>query len=232
MQELAFEVVSFWDHLEASGENNKEDNMKKIVIAVSTILMATSSAFGMSPERGSDRGRDRLVSQTEVIRLGGKEYNGESVIGLIKALRRNGVNMQGKAIKSVTVLAKSREGRGKARLVVNRERSSSVRVKIDTRAGQRGSQRLFRERGGMNSVSLRSSARVDRQLERGVRQAQLVLNGNIKASQIRVELVSRVRSRRPAPKKPRKRSDKEIIGGLIGGIIGDLIEDEIGRGRP
>jgi len=213
--------------------------MKKIVIAVSTVLMATSSAFGMRSERGSDRdrGRDRLVSQTEVVRLRGEVFRGENTIGIKKALKRQGVNMEGKAVKSVTVVAKSRHGRGQVRLLVNRERSASATVGVDRRAdrrdGRRSLRRLFNERGGMNRITLDSPIRARRQLRNGTGRIQVRLNGNIKVARIRVELVSKAKRRnKPTPKKPKKKTDKEIIRDLIGGLIGKVIEEEIGRGRP
>lgn len=211
--------------------------MKKTIIAVTTVLMATSSAFGMGSERGSDRDRGRLVSQTEVIRLRGEVFQGENTIRIRRALRDQGVSMEGKAVKSVTVMAKSRQGRGRVRLLVNRESSAPARIAVDTRADRRDERRalrrLFNERGGMNRVTLESPIRARRQLRDGTRRVQLVLSGNIKVARIRVELVSKEEEiRKPVPKKPRERSDAEIIRDLIGGIIGGIIEEEIGRGRP
>lgn len=216
------------------GETTKmKTKMKKLILAAGAILMATSSAWGARANRGGEE-RTRLVTETVTIRLGGQEFRQDSVIRIKQALRQQGVDLNGKAIKSITVLAKSRQGRGTARLVVDRERSASVRVDVDTRADRRtdrrGLRRLFDQNGGMNRVSLESPIRVQRQLRSGIGSAQVELTGNIKVARIKVELVSEERSRQ----KPRERSDEEVVIDIIGGIIGGIIENERDkkRGRP
>lgn len=207
--------------------------MKKLVLAASAILMATSSAWGARSDRGSDR--TRLVSQTEVIRLGGTEYQQESIIRIRQALKRQGVSMEGKAIKSVTVVAKSRQGRGMARLLVGRDQSSPKTVGVDTRADRRSDRRslrrLFEQKGGMNRLTLSSPVSVQRQLRQGTGAVRVQLNGNIKVARIKVELVSKA----GPGKRLRKRSDEEIVIDIIGEIIGGIVENERDkkrRGRP
>lgn len=142
------------------------------------------------PEKPRKR---RLVTKVYSIPVTrGEVLRGESVIKIRQALRRQGVNLEGKAIKSVSMRAKSKHGRAKVSLQVGRFDSREKRIDGNRRAFER------RGRRTMHSVSLAAPLSVREQLARGGTQGRVRLNlrGNIKMGRVEVEVVSRKRRRR------------------------------------
>lgn len=134
--------------------------------------------------------RRRLVVETYSIPVDRNEVlSGESVIKIRKALKEQGVDLNKKAIRSVSVRAKSKHGRGKVSLQVGRFDTEEQRID--------GNRRAFRRRGPrtMHNLALQAPLSVREQLSRGgVRgPIRLHLRGNIKVGKVMVEVVRKRR---------------------------------------
>lgn len=189
-------------------------SMKKIVLLISVMVMSVSS-FGASgqaqlqglgslndlidliddfndfkdiiEERRGERRRRLIVERYSIPVRRGEILREDSVIPIRRALRAQGVRLDGKAIRSVTLRAKSRHGRGRVALQVGR--FDSRRKRID------GDRRLFRRRGSrtFHTIHLEAPLSVKEQLARGGVRGRVRLNirGNVKVRSVEVEVVRR-----------------------------------------
>lgn len=188
--------------------------MKKIVLLISVMAMSLSSVGASAKSqvqdlsdlidligsvkdavdnvkgRRPDRNRKRLVVEKYSIPVRrGEVLRGDSVIAIRRALRDQGVRLKGKAIKSVTVKAKSKHGRGNVALQVGRFDSRRRTIDGDRRSFNRRGPRTF------DTVVLRAPLSVREQLARGGAKGAIRLNirGNVKVRSVEVEVVRRRR---------------------------------------
>ncbi|MGH1468988.1 MAG: hypothetical protein ACRBBP_08940 [Bdellovibrionales bacterium] len=134
--------------------------------------------------------RRKLVVETYSIPVNRREVlRGESVIQIRKALKEQGVNLEGKAIRSVGLRAKSRHGRGKVSLQVGRFDTEEKRIEGRPRAFDRKGPRT------MHNLALKAPVTVREQLSRGGVKGPIRLNlrGNIKVGKVMVEVVRKRR---------------------------------------
>ncbi len=135
--------------------------------------------------------RRRLVTQTYSIFVNpNRVLREESIIKIRKKLAEQGVDLRGKAIKSVRLRAKSKYGRGVVSLQVGRHNSEERRI--------RGNREDFIGSGAMHNLVLYGPLTVREQLERGGLRGgavRLNLRGNIKVKRIVVEVVQSRRRR-------------------------------------
>jgi hypothetical protein len=144
-------------------------SIKKFAMIAATVLMSSTA----------------LASERFVLQLNDAEFNGRSAIALKTLLmRQHRINANRYQLEQVSMMAKSRAGRGTAALRVGRYQSNEQRVQGDPRSFNDRSPRSF------DRLSFYNEARRDRGQE-----WQIILVGNIKVRRIVVALDRQGRDR-------------------------------------